>query len=749
MIQLKILLLLSILSTSALKLKAQLFEQWQDIEVIENDSALQNPWAGGINSCQISHLDVNFDGKPDLFLFDKSSSRISIYLNLSNTPGEINYQYTTAYNHLFPTGLRNWVLIRDLNCDGKGDIITNSGGGFVIYWNNSSDNSLLFSATPTPKVKALYEFDNGSSYTANIYSVAPDISAFEDIDGDGDIDIITWTESALSLYLYINMAVESGNCSEPHFVCKGMCYGMMGEASDSFEIYTGVNFNCFQDVSNPRSLNEAAATSLHVGGTIMLVDLDQNGIKDLILGDVGANNLVAIPLTKSSNNRDSAMFVIQNFPENFPVNLPDFPAGYYLDIDNDGVSDMVIANNSYSGAEDRYSLWLYLNRGENDLPEFEFIQTDFLQEDQIDLGSGAFPVVFDVDNDGKKDLLISNLSYYDGLNNLTSKIHYYRNIGTITSPAFELVDDNWMDIPGKGWRGVYPSFGDLNGDEISDMIIGEQNGTLHYFQNTATAGQSATFQLVQSPLKDSNNLPIDIGQFAVPQIVDLTGDGKNDLVVGEYNGNINFYENIGSNTEFIFNHFADTLGGVVASSILGIQGKSVPHFFKNNQDEWELLIGSETGQINHYHHISGNLNGVFTLVNSSFENIYEGERAAPFLADINGDGLNELFVGNNSGGISIYKGLVVAVEEFSETKLSFSIYPNPANNFIEIKIDNTYFSTQETTATIYDTFGRIVKQQPIGHGNFHINIAHLSDGLYIINLNNNHLSSISRFIIHR
>jgi len=739
-------LILILLSFSA---QGQLYQRQYAIPVTMDGIPLYNPWAGGLNSCQISHIDANLDGKKDLFIFDKTNSKMSIYINMDDTPGTIDYKYTLEYNHVLPIGIRNWAFMRDMNCDGKEDLLVNSGGGFRIYWNNS-ETSLSFNLTPTLPVQALYEIENGQTITANIYSVAPDISAFDDFDNDGDIDAITWTENASALYLYVNMAVENGDCSVPYFVCKSMCYGMLNEAPDSFQIFTGEEFDCFINVVNPRSseIDNERENSLHVGGTIAMIDLDQNGLKDPILGDVGNHNLVALPLTDASNGLDSAMYAAIDFPASFgstiPVDLPFFPAAYYVDVNNDGVNDLVVSSNAFSDAEDRHGMWLYLNNGLNDLPDFEFVQDDFLQNQQIDLGSGAFPVVFDVDNDGKKDLLISNLKYYDGTNVLTNHILYFNNIGSQTTPAFELTNENWMDIPSHGWRGAYPAFGDLDNDGDADLIMGDQDGTLHYFLNDAPAGQPANFVLTETSLKDNNDLIIDVGQFSIPQLIDLNEDGLNDLIIGEYNGNINYYQNVGTPEQFEFQHVVDSLGHVAATSILGIQGKCVPHFFKNGQGLWELIMGTETGQINHYNNIEENFLGNFNLVTTTYDNIREGERTSVFLSDIDNDGLNDLFVGNLGGGIGIYKGLPVSIDEV-KTHKSFKIYPNPAKDFIQIDLED--FLPSASIISIHDATGRVIKQIRTFSKICRIETNDISDGLYLISIQSQNRYRSERFVI--
>jgi len=374
-----------------------------------------------------------------------------------------------------------------------------------------------------------------------------------------------------------------------------------------------------------------------------------------------------------------------------------------------------------------------------------------LQEQQIDLGSGAFPVVFDVDNDGKKDLLISNIKYYEGINNYQYRIAYYRNTGTTQLPAFDFVDVDWLEISSTNWKSVYPAFGDLDGDGDADLILGDQDGTMHYFVNDAAIGQPTHFTLEDGSLKNSNNQIIEVGQFSVPQIVDLNNDGLNDLIVGEYNGNINYYQNTGTASQFSFQHKKDTLGNAIATSILGIQGKCVPHFFKNNLNQWELIMGTETGQINHYNNIDGNLEGNFNLVSNNFENIRDGERASVFLADITGDGLRELFVGNLGGGVGdlgggvgVYRGLIVSTEN-DRTQQDFKIYPNPASELLRVFVSD--LENEIGTFSIYDSMGRIISQSQLRGETQEINTSSLSDGLYILNIRSKKIHSSARFIV--
>lgn len=721
----------------------QTYQREYDIPVIQNSITLANPWAGGLNSCQVSRIDVNLDGKKDLFVFDRIGSRISIYLNMDDTPGVMNYQYTREYNHLFPTNLRNWVLLRDMNCDGKEDICGNTGSGFRIYW-NLSDTQLEFSA-PTTTVQAYYDFGS-NPFTNTVYCIAPDIPAIHDYDGDGDMDFYSWNEYSTSLYFYKNMAVENGDCTTPNFICRNRCYGQFGESSESFSLAIGDAFTCDFNVVDPRA--ESAGPMRHTGGTLLAIDLDQDGMRDIIIGDVTENYLAALMIDESASTIDSTTFVHYDFPATFqntiPATLRTFPAPFYEDVNNDGVGDLLVGVNTFTDGEDRQSLLLYINNGQDDLPDFSFVQNDFLQEGQIDLGISAYPVVFDVDQDGLKDLLLPNRKFFEFGNNFTSRIWYYRNTGTAASPQFTLANDNWMNIPLLEWQNVYPTFGDLDGDGDDDMIIGNLEGELYYFSNTAPIGDPANFVMAFSPIADDDGNLLDVGQSVTPQIIDMDDDGLNDLVIGELNGNINYYKNTGTLSSYEFTHMADTLGGVVATSLLGIQGKSVPFFFRNSNNELELLLGTETGQINHYNNISGNLNGTFNLVTEDYENINEGERSAVFLADLNNDELKDLLVGNVGGGLGIYLHTPTDLAEIN-LKDHLKIYPNPAHGYFRVEMpENTPLPAQ---VDLFDCTGRLIAQHTITTKQAMVPCDELAAGTYIVRLKSGQFSASAPLLV--
>ena len=273
----------------------------------------------------------------------------------------------------------------------------------------------------------------------------------------------------------------------------------------------------------------------------------------------------------------------------------------------------------------------------------------------IEMGESAVPAFFDHNFDGLMDFVVGNYGYYQGPSTALTVLHLYENIGSATAPKFKLIDDDYAGISqinlipdlGIPTFNLAPAFGDLDDDFDADMILGDFQGVLHYFENIPSGGVSE-FHHDTNLLKD-----VDVGQLSTPFIFDLNRDGLLDVIVGEQNGTLNYYENTGTKTDPQFTLITENLGGVDVSPWWSLQGYSQPVFYFH-QNNMRLLCGSRSGRIYLYDNIEGNLSGTFNRVDTAYLGIDEGDNSRIAVHDLDGDSKLEFLTGNFSGGVTLY-----------------------------------------------------------------------------------------------
>ena len=694
-----------------------------NIVVIDGFDTLSNPWTGGFNSVQISKIDLNFDSLEDLFVFDRTGNKVTTFLNNGNS-----YSYAPEYEQLFPQSLSNWVLLRDYNNDNKKDIFCSVSGGIGVWKNTSINDELSFNLITNPFIYS-YQY----STNTNLYVSVVDIPAINDIDGDGDLDILSFGVLGSRLEYHKNMSVESGYSQDSLiFELKNACWGHFREdgLTNTCILFDTCGFNVSSPESNLDTLSAVNQPVRHSGSTVLSLDLNNDNVKDLILGDVSFGNLVALYNDNIGVNQNTS-FISQDtaFPSNsLPVDLFIYPASFYEDMDFDGINDLVVSPNSDNDTEDKESIWFYKNFGTNHSPSFYFQQNNLLQDETIDLGRGAKPILVDLNNDDLLDLIVSNFGEFD-LNvpvHYSSSISSFINIGTPSSPKFEKTSDNFQNIATTLNRlNLAPSFGDLDGDGDLDAIVGDFDGNLHYFENTSSNPNQMSLNLSISPLVDQLNNVFDVGYCAHPTLFDIDNDNDLDLIVGEAIGNLNYIENIGDSTTFNFELASETFGQVNVSEWWTNIGSSTPQFKIINQ-EVNLFVGSERGRIFHYDNISNNLNGSFNLVDSNVLNIYTGPNNVPAIYDLNNDTIFDFLIGNKRGGISLHYGSMDStvsnnIHEIKAPK--YIIFPNPSSKKINSNVP------LNTSYEIYSVDGGLIQQ---GYFNMEIDIEGLENGIYFI-----------------
>ncbi len=697
--------LLFLTTICAFQLTAQFNFEFNDgITISKNGSDLQNPWAGGLNFVQFSEIDYDFDGDMDLVVFDRTSDNIRLFEHLQVGPTG-NYRYKYRGHELFPNDVRYRVFLADYDLDGKNDMFTYGIGGVKVYRNVGDATTGLQWQLASNLLYSQFPF----SYS-NLYVSSADIPAIHDIDNDGDLDILTFSLGGSHLEYHKNLSQETyGNSDSLIFELRNDCWGKFGEDPNNSQIVLNDPLApCSGSaIVNPESIKEIDPKA-HSGSTILALDMNNNGVKDLIIGDISSANMVKLINGGLTVNSNSAMISVEyNFPINTtPVEMQLFPAGYYLDVDFDGVKDLIVGANAKSASEDEKSVLFYKNTGQNNQPNFIFQQNDFLQSEMIDHGSGSIPMFFDQNNDGKEDLIVANNFRYKPILDKESTIALYRNTSSGSITEFTYVDDNYLNLSNLnlGLRSV-PTFGDLDNDGDKDLIVARENGTLMYFENTGTTG-NASFAAPVQPMLDGVGNTIYHETFSFPQLFDLNKDNKLDLIIGKRNGTIVYYENTGTQQNPVFTLKNTQLGNVNVSNI-SPDGYTAPHFFRN-QDTTYLFCGAFDGKLHYYNKIDGKLaqDSSFNLFSSNFLNIDSKGYSSFHVNDIDNDGLLDLFVGNDLGGIMHLEVDPNSTSGLGEKKLpKLIIYPNPSQG--SFKIGN--YAQEVKSIDLFDALGKKVE----------------------------------------
>jgi len=695
-----------------------------------NGDTLKNAWAGGFNSVQFSEIDLDLDGTMDLLAFDKADNRIIPFIN-NGIANQSSYKHAPEYIPYFPK-LHDWVLLRDYNCDGKMDIFTYSSGGMAIY-KNTSTTALTF-----VKMVDLLHSDFQPNLV-NLYVSSQDIPAIDDIDGDGDLDILTFSVLGSIVEYHKNLSIETyGNCDSLKYQIRNKCWGFFHENLSSNSVT--LDDTCQWNIPNPEKISGG---NKHAGSTLFTLDVDANNSKELVLGDVSFDNLTLLINGDASPNLDKSYITAQDseFPKNnnntIAAEINIFPAGYYLDVTNDNIKDLIISPNCYIGCKNSNNTWLYKNNGADNNPDFELSNTSFLQDEMIETGEGAKPVFFDYNADGLLDIVIGNYGDFNSnySTSYKSSLWLYENIGTATVPAYQLVDSDYVNISSMNLDligsqptlRITPTFGDIDGDNDLDMIIGDYQGFLHYFINNGGAGNTANFVLNEVQYRG-----IDVGNFASPQLVDLNKDNLLDLVIGKKSGYITYYQNVGTTTSPSFNFVTDSLGYVKTRTYMETSvGNSTPFFFLNATGDYQLISGSKNGNLYAYDNIDGNLNGTFNLIDSTYLNIWEGKSSFVNFADLTNDGKIDMVIGNTSGGVAFYKGdIYTSVGNIQNQLKSIRIFPNPTQNTITINVGDN--NINNATISVVNILGETIISKKITSQQFIIDLNLQSDGIYFV-----------------
>jgi hypothetical protein len=202
-----------------------------------------------------------------------------------------------------------------------------------------------------------------------------------------------------------------------------------------------------------------------------------------------------------------------------------------------------------------------------------------------------------------------------------------------------------------------PAFVDIDNDGDFDLFIGDYDGALSYYENT---GSPSVFNYeertgVSNPL---NAVDAAIPYYSSASFVDIDDDGDFDVFIGEYYGEILYYENNGSAGSPIFTQRtggSNPLDGVAG---LGLTSPAPAFVDIDGDNDFDIFIGENGGGIIYYQNTGDETSPTFTQRTGGLnplngENV--GTYSSPGFVDIDDDGDFDALIGETDGIFNYYE----------------------------------------------------------------------------------------------
>jgi enediyne biosynthesis protein E4 len=446
------------------------------------------------NGGGVATADLNNDGKQDL-IFTSNQNQNKIYLNKGGLKFE---DVSEAANFKNEKGWSTGVSVVDINQDGLLDIYINRVGKFEML----SGHNLLFICDNIDKKGVPHYTESSAEYGLNLVGFGTQ-TAFFDADLDGDLDMFQLN----------------------HSVHQNGTYGRREVFLNTFHELAGDRF--FENIDG-KYIETTQKVGIHssaigYGLGIALSDVNLDGYPDFYIGNDFHENDYLYINQKNGSFKDEMLDKIDHTSRfSMGVDMADlnndiFPEIFTLDM---LPYEPEILKRS-EGEDAFYNFKFKLSQGYN--IQFARNNLQFNNKNgyfsEIGMYAGVYAtdwswstLLFDFENDGKKDIFISN-----GINKRMNDLDYINFVSSdeiqekISKKKFDESDESLVDllpeikIPNK----FYSNAGEVKFNDLSEQVSGN------------------------------------VGSFSNGSIyVDLDNDGDLDVVTNNINQKAFVYENL-------------------------------------------------------------------------------------------------------------------------------------------------------------------------------------------------------------